>query len=232
MEAEERLDKMKGYKNKMAEFAATAKMTDEDLKNPDYKPSILNLLHFPTFEGSYFCVPKINEMIAEQHLKVNYEKVNPSKFFGTAFVIFEELEMQRRVLKFEQSCLMKCRCSERDFGSLKIFQAPEPSDIIWKNLGVSKCEFLKRKFVSNLVLFLLLCTVFGFMLALNTYKRKYQEKQLNDPNQQSMSLIMQVQLNGISVGLSVVLYIGNFLIGKAVYKFADYERHKTHSGRT
>ena len=63
-------------------------------------------------------------------------------------------------------------------------------------------------------------------------QRKYQEKQLNDPNQQSMSLIMQVQLNGISVGLSVVLYIGNFLIGKAVYKFADYERHKTHSGRT
>ena len=47
-----------------------------------------------------------------------------------------------------------------------------------------------------------------------------------------MALTSQIQLYGISVGLSVVLYIGNFLIGKAVYKFADYERHKTHSGRT
>lgn len=104
---------------------------------------------------------------------MNYEKVNPSKFFGTAFVVFEDLEMQRKVLKFEQSCVIKCRCSDWDFGRLKVFQAPEPSDIIWKNLGVSKCESFKRKFVSNLVLFLLLCTVFGFMLGLNTYKRYY-----------------------------------------------------------
>ncbi len=101
METGERLEKMKKFKCKLVEFGATAKMTDEDLKNPDYKPGILNLLHFPTFEGSYFCLTKINELIAEQHLKVSHEKENPSKFFGTAFVVFEDLHMQRRVLKFE-----------------------------------------------------------------------------------------------------------------------------------
>jgi hypothetical protein len=99
---------------------------------------------------------------------VEHEKVSPSKFFGTAFVVFEELEMQRRVMKHEESCARKCKCYDRDFGHLKIFQAPEPSDIIWKNLGVSKCDFFTRKVISNLVLFLLLCTVFGCMLALNT----------------------------------------------------------------
>jgi hypothetical protein len=51
-------------------------------------------------------------------------------------------------------------------GTLKY--STEPSDIIWKNLGVSKCDFLTRKVISNLVLFLLPWTVFGCMLALNT----------------------------------------------------------------
>jgi len=47
-----------------------------------------------------------------------------------------------------------------------------------------------------------------------------------------MDLKTQIQLLSISVGVAVVVYIGNFLIGKAMYKFADYERHKTHTGRT
>jgi len=104
------------------------------------------------------------------------EKVNPSKFFGTAFVVFFDLEMQRKVLKFEHSCPIKCRCGDQDFGRLKVFQAPEPSDIIWKNLGVTKCESFKRKFLSNSVLLILLSMVFGSMWGLNTYKRYYQEK--------------------------------------------------------
>jgi len=65
MDAEEREEKMKRYKSKLIEFAATTKMTEDDLKNPEYKPGILNMLHFPNFEGSYFCLPQINDMIAE-----------------------------------------------------------------------------------------------------------------------------------------------------------------------
>ena len=51
MDAEEREEKMKRYKSKLIEFAATTKMTEDDLKNPEYKPGILNMLHFPNFEG-------------------------------------------------------------------------------------------------------------------------------------------------------------------------------------
>ena len=63
------------------------------------------------------------------------------------------------------------------------------------------------------------------------FRRKYYEDKLNDPNLLG-SIEITWELNGISVGVSVILYIGNFLIGKAVYKFGDYERHKSHTGRT
>jgi len=57
---------MKGYKRKLVEFAAKTKMTEDDLKNPNYKPALFKFLHLPLFEGNYKSLPQIDEMIAQQ----------------------------------------------------------------------------------------------------------------------------------------------------------------------
>lgn len=104
--------------------------------------------------------------------------------------------------------------------------APEPTDILWENLGVSRWENFKKQSVTYLVSFLALCASFGIVYGCSYYQDKveddYQEKSDDEKNPSDE---WKVRIN--SIWPSIIIVIINFMLGRAIRYFSSFEKHHT-----
>lgn len=105
---------------------------------------------------------------------------------------------------------------------IKVDRAPNPNDISWKDLGVSNQTAIIRRVITFFgTIFLLGCS-FGALLGLKV--GQYKMNQNNDDNGLSVS---SLKFRLVSVGITLVIQMINFALGKLIRYLTFLERHWT-----
>ena len=105
---------------------------------------------------------------------------------------------------------------------IKVDRAPNPNDISWKDLGVSNQTAITRRVITFFgTIFLLGCS-FGALLGLKV--GQYKMNQNNEDNGLSVS---SLKFRLVSVGITLVIQMINFALGKLIRYLTFLERHWT-----
>jgi hypothetical protein len=102
---------------------------------------------------------------------------------------------------------------------VSVFRAPDPNDIIWRNLGATASEILKSRVITFSVTFLLLCVSFGAILGL-----KIAQYVLYIDNK-----IEAAGLRVISILISIVISSINLVLRLMIQELTWLEKHETQS---
>ncbi|CAD8053330.1 unnamed protein product [Paramecium primaurelia] len=102
---------------------------------------------------------------------------------------------------------------------ISIRRAPEPDDIFWENCGIENSIKIKRKFISWIVVFVLLGISFATLYGLEYLQNQYLSNDLDFITKTSISLLK-----------SLIITIVDALIYYFITLLANHERHvtKTH----
>ena len=149
------------------------------------------------------------------------EALNYSKLYPDTFLMKFIINIHRRFLL----CCCNCCLDENQKKSLKVKtqltvgMAPEPEDVIFEHLEYN----FKYRFIRTLVLFiisiLLVGVSFGIVVALNEVQYR-SEKNLEN------NLILKY---GLSLAITAVTSLINFLMKTLFTKFGDYEKPWTYT---
>ena len=103
-----------------------------------------------------------------------------TQFTGNAIVVFECPQEAIEVLDFENQSLrayanyyLPCGCfaiAGPLGNSISFESAPEPTDIIWENFEISKCQRFNKMLCANLSVIFLLALSFGILFGVNIAK--------------------------------------------------------------
>ncbi len=104
--------------------------------------------------------------------------------------------------------------------NVKIKAAPEPTDILWQNLGVSKREKLKRKITTNTIAGILVIFSSGLIIAIS-FSQKYLLKKIGEGSP---------WIKILSMAASILLALVNYILGVIIRKLAEAEKHNTYTG--
>ena len=111
---------------------------------------------------------------------------------------------------------------------IKVEQAPEPSDIIWKNLGVSTFKLLKRRTYTYVASILLLILSFIAVLLLKSYQMSLYNQAATvkeDIEQQGdLTETENIQSMAISFSISVVILAINQALNLTMLYFCELEK--------
>ena len=102
---------------------------------------------------------------------------------------------------------------------LVVYRAPDPNDLIWKNLGATASEKFKRRLLTFCATFLLLCLSFGAILGL-----KIAQYVLYTDNK-----IEATGLRVISILITLVVSTINLALGYMIRRLTVEEYHETES---
>lgn len=166
------------------------------------------------------------EVLKEEHssILINFQKNNADAFTGWVLVTFQTENEMRKVLARSESCLS--RLGFNKFGhprKYQIYQAPEPSDIIWTNFGISwKQNLVKRVFILFMVC-LVLGISFGLLFGLKNAQSKANQKS------DDLSGIRTVLGYVTSVVTGLIIWITNALLCKVLNTSTYHETFTTHS---
>ena len=157
---------------------------------------------------------------------------NPNKYNGgTFFVIFKKIEQNDEFVKFFPSsnflkvmwniryffeniicgsCINQGRSDRTRLKlSLEVITDVEPFEVMWENMGFSRCERNLRLFISVLAFIVLIVITLGIIIALNYLQRKIKEKQKDFWNY-VISLL-------ISIILAVTTAVGKLIFKKLTF---------------
>lgn len=102
---------------------------------------------------------------------------------------------------------------------LAIYRAPDPNDIIWSNLSATFSQKAKRRLITYVMTFLLLCVSFGAILGL-----KIAQYMLYSDNS-----IGVIGLRVISASIALVIATINLLLNYLITVLTMAEKHDTES---
>lgn len=160
-------------------------------------------------------------------------KLSPETFSGVVIATFNTIEEADTYSSyFSQSCvkhlinkvyaiIVQFLCFFRKSGNkdipenrlnLVVKKAPEPCDVIWENLEFKESERNKRKIAVYLISFLLVIVSFSFIVGLNYIQKSVIST--DDPGQRY----------GLSVGISLIIFIINTFIKKVLFNLTLQER--------
>ena len=151
---------------------------------------------------------------------------------GIAFVSFQykkdrDLFLREFRSTFWNTYIFSTKGFEYKGRKIRVEQAPEPSDIIWQNLGESTFNLIKRRVYTYTASTLLLFLSFIVVLMLKSYQlRVYQdlpESQRNQPMTSSQNL----KFLAISGSISVVIMIINQVLDFTMLFFCELEKHNS-----
>jgi hypothetical protein len=158
---------------------------------------------------------------------------------GQAFVTYKHQGDARIAAeRFGQNVIYRllarcCSVRNRNQGSLLFKKklitatmAPEPTDILWENLGVSKWENFKKQSITYLVSFLALCASFGMVYGCSYYQDKVQDD-YDDKSEDDKSAADEWKVRINSIWPSIIIVIINFMLGRAIRYFSSFEKHHT-----
>ena len=84
------------------------------------------------------------------------------------------------------------------YKDIRVLPAPDPEDIVWRNIGVSRAESLARKLLTYSITALILCISFVI-----TYSLANAQAQAS--NNRILSLILSLSIATINVLICVVI---------------------------
>lgn len=171
------------------------------------------------------------QILSQQMLGIDrrIEEIKTSQLVhtGTAFVILETAQQSEYLCaKFRRGTFGKHfhklanmvmeTNSQLNGNVIKVKRAPEPSDILWENLGYAKSQKFKRHIMTNVMTAILVIISFLIIVALSWY-----EVAVLDNSRKGEIL---------SMGASVFIVMVNYYLGQFIRKFAAYEKHGTYTG--
>ena len=156
-----------------------------------------------------------------------------------AFVTFEKEEQAQKALKqlsftsLIQNFFFIIGCyscfSGKKFRNqvrLNVSRAPEPSDIIWENLGTPHSEKRKRRFITNIVSAIVIIICGAILIGVNIGKNKLTEFKGNSTDKYNAKTIA---IQVLSVLIAFLISILNTSLKLSTRKFASYEHHSTYT---
>lgn len=173
------------------------------------------------------------ELNLEESRLIEQDDANCAK--GIAFITFKTKDIQQQVLKYWSSTKSLCdrlllrrtRTSYsfiRDGYSKKkditVTQAPDPSEIVWENLGIDSLVLIRRRAITFSATIVLLLICFLATFSLKTIQRQLK----TDTNATSTSIMVT---RFLSILISIVVSIVNFALSYAMKYFTALEKHNT-----
>ena len=108
-----------------------------------------------------------------------------------------------------------------------MYQANEPSDILWENLGYSAWNLLRRRIYSYFVSLVLVGIGLVLIFLLKRYQKNIQRDLLG--TQSGTLSTDSTKLQAISLLVSVCIILTNFLLGIAMKYFCKIEKHDSNT---
>ena len=156
-----------------------------------------------------------------------------------AFVTFEKEEHAQKALKqlsftsLIQNFFFIIGCyscfSGKKFRNkvrLNVRRAPEPSDIIWENLGTPHSEKTKRRFITNIVSVIVIVICGAILIGVNIGKDKLSELKGDSTDKYN---IRAIGIQILSVLIAFLISVLNTSLKLSTRKFASYEHHATYT---
>lgn len=179
-------------------------------------------------ESEEYCEKKVQ---AARYDLTSFESVSSiGESTGTAFITFRSpLDARMVARKFNSTILefiwIRVRVwlggkSRRQFKGkvLSANMAPQPADIFWENLDVSKSKHLKLKAQTAFLAVIVLALAFGALLGMS-YWKIYLSDQAKQTGQDSLALHLAPFLP------SVFIMAVNVSMERILRRLASYERH-------
>mmetsp|Transcript_22773 Transcript_22773/g.21975 ORF Transcript_22773/g.21975 Transcript_22773/m.21975 type:complete len:228 (-) Transcript_22773:1242-1925(-) len=134
-------------------------------------------------------------------------------FIGKAFIVFETPEQAQLVQSYYEKSIfarmynfVACCCEKRE-DSLEeaiFFRAPEPTDVFWEQLNVSKPKKCRRTTETYAITFLLLGCDLGIIYGLNKWKDQYKDAE-NEYRDIVIGLAISMVISLINKLLAIVV---------------------------
>jgi hypothetical protein len=105
---------------------------------------------------------------------------------------------------------------------IKVDRAPNPNDLDWKDLGVSTKTAVTRRIITFIGSIFLLGCSFGAMIGL-----KFGQYEMNKSTQGEGLSVSSLKFRLVSVGITLVIMMINFALGKLIRYLTYAERHWT-----
>ena len=152
------------------------------------------------------------------------------KYTSAVYITFAKSSMPKHLLqtlKSQQktSCLRRLFSGSRRSYDMKgnkinLRKAPEPTDVLWKNLGYTNKEKRRSRVITNLSTLLILSGGFALIMLINWAERRFK----TDVGE---SVIAAKEL---SMAGSVLIAIINAILSIVVRELTEVEKHGTKSG--
>lgn len=105
--------------------------------------------------------------------------------------------------------------------SFSMKEAPEPTDILWKNLSATKCEKYTTRLMTFFLTFVLIGIGFGIVLGLKILQRNMSKNLKSTDSTFDRSTI---QFRALSVGITFVIFCVNTILPMLMRRLTQYEK--------
>lgn len=110
--------------------------------------------------------------------------------------------------------------------SFRMKQAPEPTDILWKNLSATLCQKIKSRIITFLLTFVLIAIGFGIVLGLKVLQREM-GKDLK-PSDSALDLA-SLRFRALAAAISFVIFCVNTILPMVMRALTQYEKHTSNT---
>lgn len=143
--------------------------------------------------------------------------INFDKAHHAAYVIEKFKEGRLGNLIYHMKAFIGTSAHEFNGKTVFIERAPEPTDILWENLGHSPWEKFKMRSITKLWAAFIIIITFVVIVVIN-----WAQTEASDDQEISDSTFA---VDALSWAASLVVVIINFFLGMVIEKLADQERH-------
>lgn len=114
------------------------------------------------------------------------------------------------------------RGGQKSQHKIKVFRAPNPTDLIWGNMGMDFWGIITRRLMTALATFLLLAVSFAAMLGL-----KVLQYNMNKTTPKFDLSISSLKFRALSICITLVIMVINQLLTRLIRGLTFVERHWT-----
>lgn len=158
---------------------------------------------------------KVKEYFYELKSTFTNPKTFKDHFTGYAFVTFTDQNDMHRVLNSLNFTFLGVKLPKTRY---KVRRAPEPVDVVWENFGLTFWQKMYRRAIALIVSGLIICISFGIILGF-----KLLQENIDNDNTSVITFY------AISVLITFVVIIINFILRKVLRLFTQLERRTTYT---
>lgn len=104
-------------------------------------------------------------------------------------------------------------------GSVNVLasRAPEPTDVLWENMGYTQKEKSRKKLITTLAAVIIIAAAFLLIVGM-TWAQMMAAVKWED---------RKTVLSALALTVSLFVFVVNFLLGNTIKFLADFEKHRT-----